>query len=98
MTIASQNRYELIKINKILFMITGGIEKHLITTYMKCHNIPLLWRKFFLNIANNRDFVNTYCNRQFSRFDQHCREWYLHNLINSSNNLHELFDYDIYLE
>ena len=96
--IASQNRYELNKINKTMIIKTGSIEKNVIITYMKCHSIPLLWRKFFLNIANNRDYVNNYCNRKFSRFDQHCREWYLHNLINSSNNLHELFDYDIYLE
>ena len=59
-------------------------------TCMKCDNIPFLWRKFFLNTANNRDYVNEYCNRPFNRFDRSCRERYLHNLINSSNNLDEL--------
>ena len=46
---------------------------------MKCDNIPLLWRKFFLNIANNRDNVYKYCNRPFNNFHRPCREWYLHN-------------------
>ena len=60
---------------------------------MKCNIIPLLWRKFFLNIANNRDYVTTFCIRPLNDFDRHCRGWYLHNLIknnteiNSSNNL-----------
>ena len=44
---------------------------------MKCDSIPLLWRKFFLNIANNRCHINIYCNRPFNKFDKHCREWYL---------------------
>ena len=44
---------------------------------MKCGNIPLLWRKFFLNIANNRDYIINYCNRPFINFDRPCREWYL---------------------
>ena len=44
---------------------------------MKCNNIPILWIKFFLNIANNRDYVNIYCNRPLNSFERHCREWYL---------------------
>ena len=63
---------------------------------MKCDNVPLLWRKFFLNIANNnRDYVNNYCNRPFNRFHRYCREWYLYN--NTENNLDELPEYSIYL-
>ena len=41
---------------------------------MKCDNFPLLWRNFFLNIANNRDYIINYCNRPFVKFDKHCRE------------------------
>ena len=44
---------------------------------MKCRNIPLLWRNFFLNIANNRDYIIIYCNRPFNKFDRLCLEWYL---------------------
>ena len=63
--IASQGRYELIKTNKLSILIEGRIYKNVINTYMKCDNIPFLWRKFFLNIANNRDYVNKYCKRPF---------------------------------
>ena len=80
-SIASQNRYELIKINKLLIIIEGTIRKNLKNTYMKCDYIPLLWRKSFLNIATKRDYVNNYCNRPLNTFDRHCHEWYLQNLI-----------------
>ena len=43
---------------------------------MNCGNIPLLWRNFFLNIANNGDHLINFCNRPFNRFDRLCREWY----------------------
>ena len=46
---------------------------------MKCNIIPMLWRKFFLNMASNRDFVYNFCNRPFIDFHRHCREGYLHN-------------------
>ena len=78
------------KINKFSNKIEGKLGKNVLNTYMKFDNIPLLWRKFFLNFANKRDYVNNYCNRSFNRFDRHWREWYLHNLLNSSNNLDEL--------
>ena len=42
---------------------------------MKCNNIPLLWRKFLLNVANNKDYVYNFCNRPFNGFHRHCREW-----------------------
>ena len=46
---------------------------------MKCDNFPLMLREIFLNIVNNRDNVNNYCNRPFNSFHRHCREWYLYN-------------------
>ena len=49
---------------------------------MKCGNIPVLWRKFFWIIANNRDYIIIYCKRPFNKFDRICRKWYLsHNEI-----------------
>ena len=44
---------------------------------MKCGNVPLFRRKFFLNIANNRDHIINYCNRPLNKFDRLCREWFL---------------------
>ena len=46
---------------------------------MKCNNIPLLWRKFLLKIANNKDYRYNFCNRPFNDFHRQCREWYLYN-------------------
>ena len=54
---------------------------------MKCDNNPLLWRKFLLKIANNRDYVNIYCNRPLNCFDRHCCECYI---FYSGNDLDEL--------
>ena len=58
---------------------------------MKYGNIPLLWRKFFLTIGNNRDYIINFCNciikyckRPFNKFDTLCREWYLNH--NSDDN------------
>ena len=44
---------------------------------MKCVKIPLLRRKNFLNIANNRDLIFKYSNRPINNFDRFCREWCL---------------------
>ena len=57
---------------------------------MQCGNIAMLWRKFFLNIMNNRDYIINYCNRPFNNFDRHCREWYLSH--NSDDNEIRVFD------
>ena len=59
---------------------------------MKCGNIPLVWRKsFFLNFANNRDYIINYCNRPFDKFDKLCRKWYL-NHDNDDNEIQLLDD------
>ena len=70
--IASQGRYENIKVNKLIIIIEGNISKIIINTYMKCNNIPLLWRKFFLKIANNKHYLYNFCNRPLNVFHRHC--------------------------
>ena len=60
---------------------------------MKCDNISKLLRKFFLNIAKNRDYIIKYCNRPFYKFDKHCREWYLSH--NSDDNEIRMLDDDL---
>ena len=46
---------------------------------MKCDNIPLLWKKFFLNFAKNRDYVYKNCSGTFNNFNRHCRERFFYN-------------------
>ena len=57
---------------------------------MKCGKILMLWREFFLNIANNRDHIIKYCNRPFNKFDRLCREWFFSH--NSDNEIRVLVD------
>ena len=83
-----------ININKFTITIEGDISENVIITYMKCGNIPLLWRKFFLNIANNRDYVYNFCNRPLNNFDRHCREWYFYN--NPDDGMNEMNNYAAY--
>ena len=52
---------------------------------MKDGIIPLMWRKFFLKVANNRDFVYNFCNRTLNNFDRYCREWYLYNSLDADD-------------
>ena len=94
--IASQGRYEFVKINKFVFVIEGEISKKVINVYMKYNNISLWWRKFFLSIAKNRGYFFNFCNRP-NGFDRHRREWYLYNLLrNSNNNQDELAEHNMY--
>ena len=71
--------YESIETNRFTIITQGNISKIVINTYMNCDNVPLLWRKFSLNMANNRDYVFIFCNRPFKNFDWHCRECYFFN-------------------
>ena len=77
--IADNKRYEYNNRNKFAIIIEGDISKNVINIYIKCGIIPFLWRKFFLNIPNNRDNVYNFCNRLLHEFDRHFREWYLYN-------------------
>ena len=76
--VASNGRYKFVEINDFKILIEGEIKRDVINTYMKCHNLPLLWRKIFTNRANNRDYIIKYCNR-LNKIDKHLREWYISN-------------------
>ena len=58
--VASNKRYEYMQINSFRISIKREIRKNVISFYMKCFNLPLMWRKFFTNIGNNRDYVISY--------------------------------------
>ena len=45
------------------------------------NNIPKKWRNFFTKIANNRDYVYSFCNRPYNSFHRHCRELYFYTLL-----------------
>ena len=77
--VVSQGRYELTEPNKLIILIAGKISRNVINNFMKCKNIPRLWRIFFLKIAKNRDYVHNFCNRPFNDFHRHCPERHLYN-------------------
>ena len=81
--IASKGRFEMIKVNKLIFTIAVEIQKNVIDTYMKLQT-PMLWRHFFKNIATNRDCVYIFCNRPLNEIDRYCREWCLYNLVKNN--------------
>ena len=89
--VASNKRYEYFNINKFTIIIEGDISQNAINTYMKYGNVPLMWEKFFLSIANNRYYIFNFCNRPKNTFDRQCREWYIYN-IPEANNIRMLDD------
>ena len=78
------------KKNNFMSSIKREIKKDVISTYMKCFNISMLWRKFFLNNANNREYIYNYCNKPLHKFDGHLREWFLSE--NPNDNEMRIFD------
>ena len=58
--IASQGRYDFIKANQLIILIQGSISRNVINTYMKCNNIPRLWRILFTKIANNGEYIDNF--------------------------------------
>ena len=57
---ASNNKYTVNKVIKLIIILEKEISKLVINTYLKRH-IPMLWRNFFFNIANDGEFINNYC-------------------------------------
>ena len=55
-TVASNKRYDYMQMINFMISIKGEIRKSVISSYMKCYNIPMLWRKLFLSIAKNRKY------------------------------------------
>ena len=85
--IASKGRFKIHKINKFIITIEGSYEKHIINTYLKT-NKPLMWWKFFINIAWNRDYLYNFCNNPFNRFQKHCYEWYQYKLLENNTGIY----------
>ena len=46
--------YIFLKINRINVILESELKKHVMNTFLKMQ-IPTMWRKFFKNIAENRD-------------------------------------------
>ena len=78
--IASNHRYQMNRVNKLMCKIEDEKNKFVMTIYLKMQ-IPCFWRKFCMKIANNRDFKYNICNNPYNKFQRFCLEWYSYNLL-----------------
>ena len=78
--IASSGRYIINKANKLITTMEGDKNKFVINTYLKKQK-PMMWRKFFMNFANNRDYVKTFYYTPCKKIDRYCCEWCINNLM-----------------
>ena len=44
----------------------------------------MMWRKFFENIAENRDYVYKYCKNSYRNFDRYCVDWYMYKVVKNN--------------
>ena len=81
--IASKGVYKFLKINRKKVILESDFKKHVINTLLKMQK-PIMWRKFFKNIAENRDYIYNYCNKRSYRFNRYCVDWYMYNVIKNN--------------
>ena len=70
---SSKRVYKFIRALDLIIIIPGIIYENVENMYLRCDNIPILWKKFFLKIANDREFVS-------NRFILDCRERHFLNI------------------
>ena len=68
---SSEGKCKRIRIIETKFVKEGRVNKNVIDMYMRSENIPILWKFFFVEIANEGSNQN---NRP--KFFQQCRERY----------------------
>ena len=56
--------YKFIRLIELKIIIQGRISKNDVNAYLKCDNVPILWKKYFVKTANGRECVT-------NRFFQH---------------------------
>jgi len=64
---SSKGICKFIRIIQLKIIIEGKIYKNSTDIYLRCENIPILWRKIFVRIANERD-------NRLIRYDELYRE------------------------
>ena len=43
--------------------------------------VSMMWRNFFENFAENRDYIYNYSNNPYNNFHRYCVEWYMYNIV-----------------
>ena len=78
---SSEGLIKLIKIIETKNITIGAIHKNVLDLYLKSENIPVMWKKHYMKIANDRN--GQYVRRKKSK--QHCYEF--HFFINNHLNI-----------
>ena len=73
---SSKGEYNTIRPVELVIIIEGSIYENVISAYLECDNVPIIWKIVFLKIANDRDNVYNGPNT----FNQHRCERHFHNL------------------
>ena len=73
---SSKGVYNTIRPVELVIIIEGSIYKNVISAFLESDNVPILWKKVFLKIANDRD--NVYNGPH--TFNQHRCGRHFHNL------------------
>ena len=74
LTLARQRGFRFLRINKLTIKIYSHQQYINISYYLK-HRIPIMHRQFFKILAQNRDYVKTYCNDRNNPFHFACQTW-----------------------
>ena len=72
---SSKGICKFIRIIQLKIIVEGKVYKNLTDIYLRSENIPILWRKIFVRIANERD-------NRLIRYDEVYRERHFFYYIN----------------
>ena len=73
-TVARQNGFIFIQINKLTMKFYSHLRYINISYYLKSQ-IPMCHRQFFRVISQNREYVDNFCNDLYNPFPFACQKW-----------------------
>ena len=79
----SKGLYKFIRAIELIIIIQGRNFKNVVNTYLSSENVPILWRKIFIKVAN---YKNNVYNRP-KRIIQHCCQKHFCNLIKNNTEM-----------
>ena len=53
---SSKGMIKFFRALELTIRIQGRVRKNIVNTYLKCDNIPILWKKYYLKIAHDRGY------------------------------------------
>ena len=78
LALTRQRGFKFNQLNKVRMKVYGNLSQIKIRYYLR-HQIPMCHRLFPRRIAQNRDYIQTFCNDRRNPFHFACRQWYSHN-------------------